>query len=220
LPPRRTGRRAELAEKGIIPVGRARNMSIGVAAQFELLLRQKDIIGEWARKGANRKLPKRVSIVELESETWAGFFTWESVPGWRWRMKTSKSKYRAASDFDLTQYGLLHPLLEQVPLSERTGAIVKGERDLPIRERSYGNWFRDIARAAKIPDAVWNMDSRAGGATEAFSAGVPLRKIQGAMLHEKEDTTLRYIRRNTSSPADVADGRREGRAADIENGTG
>jgi len=33
--------------------------------------------------------------------------------------------------------------------------------------RSYGNWSRGIARAAGIPDAVWNMDARAGGATEA-----------------------------------------------------
>jgi hypothetical protein len=32
----------------------------------------------------------------LEGETWAGFFTWENIAGWRWRMKTSKSKYRAA----------------------------------------------------------------------------------------------------------------------------
>jgi hypothetical protein len=32
-------------------------MSIGVAAQFELMLRQMDIIGEWAPIGAKRKLP-------------------------------------------------------------------------------------------------------------------------------------------------------------------
>jgi hypothetical protein len=32
--------------------------------------------------------------------------------------------------------------------------IVRGERGLPIRERSFGNWFRDIARAANIPDEV------------------------------------------------------------------
>ena len=67
-------------------------------------------------------------------------------------------------------------------------------------------------RAAKIPDAAWNMDSRAGGATEAFNAGVLLKKIQGAMLHEEESMTLRYIRRNASSPADAADGRNAKRA--------
>jgi len=38
----------------------------------------------------------------------------------------------------------------------------------PVRR---SRWFRQIARAACIPDEVWNMDSRAGGATEADEAG-------------------------------------------------
>jgi hypothetical protein len=38
----------------------------------------------------------------------------------------------------------------------------------------YARWFRQIARAAGIPDDVWNMDSRAGGATEADEAGAAL----------------------------------------------
>ena len=66
---------------------------------------------------------------------------------------------------------MLFPLLEAVPHVERTGAIVKGEYGLPIRERSYRKWFREIARAAGIPDEVWSMDSRAGAATEADAAG-------------------------------------------------
>jgi hypothetical protein len=37
------------------------------------------------------------------------------------------------------------------------GAIVKGEHGLSVRARSYGNWFRDIARAAGIPDAVFGI---------------------------------------------------------------
>jgi hypothetical protein len=208
----------ELGDKAIMPAWRARYMAIGVAAQFELLLRQKDIIGEWAPKGANRKLPKGISVLERGTESWAGFFTWEHIPGWRWRMKTSKSKYRAASDFDLTRYGLLFPLLESVPHELRVGAVVKGEHDLPVRERSYGNWFRQIARAAAIPDNVWNMDSRAGGATEAYDAGAAIAEIQGALTHTDENTTVRYIRRRTKSTEAVADARRVKRAADEDGG--
>lgn len=208
----------ELGDRGVMPKDRARSMAIAVAAQFELLLRQKDIIGEWAKRGANRKLPQGVSVLERETESWAGFFTWENLPGWRWHMKTSKSKYRAASHFDLTQYGLLYPLLESVPLGERTGAVVKGEHGLPVRERSFGNWFRQIARAAHIPDKVWNMDTRAGGATEAYDAGAPLKDIQGALTHEKEGTTLRYIRRLSRAPAAVADVRQQKRKAADGNG--
>lgn len=197
----------ELGKKGVMPFDRALHMAIGVAAQFELLLRQMDIIGEWAPTGAKRKIPAGVARLDHPSESWIGFFTWEHIAGWRWRMKTSKSKYRAAQDFDLTRYSLLHPLLEMVPLTERTGAIVKGEHGLPVRARSYGNWFRDIAQPAGIPDGVWNMDSRAGGATEAYDAGAALGAIQDAMTHTEPGTTVRYIRRRSKGNEIVADAR-------------
>ena len=90
----------DLGNRGVIPADRALAMAIGEAAQFELLLRQKDIIGDWGGPRGTK---------------WTGHFTWEKIPGWRWRMKTSKSKYRTAAEFDLTNYSLLYPLLEAVP---------------------------------------------------------------------------------------------------------
>jgi hypothetical protein len=208
----------QLGREGAMPFDRALNMAIGVAAQFELLLRQMDIIGEWAPAGATRKIPAGIGSVDRGSELWIGFFTWEHIAGWRWRMKTSKSKYRAAQDFDLTRYSLLHPLLEMVPLGERTGAIVKGEHGLPVRARSYGNWFRDIARQAGIPDTVWNMDSRAGGATEAHDAGAALSAISNAMTHTEERTTVRYIRRQSKGNEIVAEARSQARRRNENDG--
>jgi hypothetical protein len=108
-----------------MPRDRCLYLAIGTAAQFELMLRQIDIIGEWAKVNANRKLPAGITTLEHKGDIWAGFFTWEMIAGWRWRMKTSKSKYRSAADFDLTKYDLLLPLLEAVPHTNRTGAIVK-----------------------------------------------------------------------------------------------
>lgn len=192
----------DMGQRQVIPIERARSMAIGVAAQFELLLRQKDIIGDWGATG----------------EKWTGYFTWENIPGWRWRTKTSKSKYRTAAEFDLTGYTLLHPLLDAVPHDQRHGAIVKCENGLPVRENSYRKWFRKIARAAGIPDAVWLMDSRAGGATEAEEAGAAIDAIQGALTHSKRDTTLRYIRRSSAKIATVAKARRAKRAADESGG--
>lgn len=204
----------DLSARKVMLPERARYLSIGVAAQFELLLRQKDIIGGWGKPG--RKLPKGVAIESHGEEDWAGFFTWKNIPGWRWRMKTSKSKYRAAADFDLTIYGLLYPLLEAVPFDERHGAIIKGKHSLAIRYRSYIRWFRQIARAANIPDEVWSMDSRAGGATEAEEGGASFDAIQGALTHSKkqEATTVRYIRRQSRSHRIVAEARQAKRAAD------
>jgi hypothetical protein len=124
----------ELGEKGIIPADRARYMAIGVAAQFDLMVMQKDIIGEWGPKSPDRKRGAGMSLVEYRGRMWIGYFTWESIPGWRWRMKTSKSKYRSPAEFDLTRYSLLFPLLDAVPHEERNGPIVKGQHGLLVRQ--------------------------------------------------------------------------------------
>ena len=210
----------ELGSKGVMELEKALSMAICVAAQFELMVRQKDILGEWAAVGATRRMPAGIHTTEpVDGEVWAGFFTWELIPGWRWRMRTSKSKYRAAIDFDLTRYSLLMPLLELVDHSARTGSIVKGEHGLPMRYQSFAQWFRQIARAAGIPDDIRSMDARAGGATEADEAGATLEAIQGALTHSNPNMTLRYIRRRTRKVTDVADARKQKRASENDGGT-
>jgi hypothetical protein len=42
-----------------------------------------DIIGEWAKATASRKLPVGITTLEHGPDIWAGFFTWDNVPGWR-----------------------------------------------------------------------------------------------------------------------------------------
>jgi hypothetical protein len=211
----------DLGRRGVIPGDRALYMAIGIASQFEMMLRQKDIIGAWEPTKADRRFPTGISVIKLdeEAETWSGFFTWENIPGWRWRMRTTKSKYRAPAEFDLTIYGLLYPLLEAVDHDLRVGPIVKGEGRLPVRYRSYAKWFRQIARIAGIPDDVQSMDARAGGATEADEAGAAEEAIQGAMTHTNKTTTLRYIRRRTKKIADVAAARKQARITDSDTGT-
>ena len=195
-------------------------MAIGVAAQFELLLRQKDIIGEWPKTimDQDKAVRRGAAAFSYDGKVWTGYFTWENIPGWRWRSKTSKSKYRAAADFNLSKYSLLFPLLDAVPREERTGAIIKGEGSLPVRQSSYGKWFRQIARAAGIPDEVWNMDSRAGGATEAEESGVDLDAIQANLTHADKEQTLRYIRDRSTKIAIVAEALARKRARDDEGG--
>jgi hypothetical protein len=101
------------------------------------------------------------------------------------------------------------PCVDSNPLAQRTGAIVTGAKGLPVRRD------RQIARAAGIPDEIWNMDARAGGATEADEAGAALEAIQGALTHTKESTTLRYLRRGRSKKiGQVAEARSAKRATD------
>lgn len=202
----------EMGDAGVIPPDRALAMAIGTAAQFELALRQKDVIGSWANAVADTPHAE----YNGEGLMWTGPFRWENIPGWRFRLKTSKTK--GATGFLLTDYPLLFPLLERVPHNERAGAIVKGEHGLPVRERSYRKWWRQIARAAGVPDEVWSMDARAGAATEAEEAGIDEKKISGLLTHTQKTTTERYIRRRERGNSEIAKARAELRKAANDGG--
>lgn len=202
----------ELGEAAVIPADRALAMAIGTAAQFELALRQGDVIGKWVKSVPDTPHAE----YDGEGEMWTGPFRWDNIPGWRFRLKTSKTK--GATGFLLSDYPLLFPLLERVPHPERAGAIVKGEHGLPVRERSYRKWWRQIARAAGIPDEVWSMDARAGAATEAEEAGVDTKIISDLLTHTQKTTTERYIRRRERANAEVAKARAEHRKTAGEGG--
>jgi hypothetical protein len=99
--------------------------------------------------------------------------------------------------------------------------VVKGHNGLPFRQDTYAGQWRKIARAAEIPDEVWNMDSRAGGAGEAEEALAAHSDIQGALTHEPgSGTTVRYIRRTSAKAAAVAKARQASREAGQEASDG
>lgn len=86
-------------------------------------------------------------------------------------------------------------LLARVPDDCRVGPLIVDETaGRPYAEHAYAREWRVIARAAGIPDAVWNMDARAGGISEADDAGAELDEIRSAAGHSQMSTTLRYVR--------------------------
>jgi hypothetical protein len=180
------------------------SMAIGVATQFETMLRQKDVIGEWLPSPSVRGV-----VGEGGRETWSGPYRWENIPGGIFRLRTSKTGAEIAHD--LTKLDLLWPLIQAVPQADRTGPIVKAYGE-PIRTRTYRKWFREIARKAKIPDAVWNMDARAGAITEAFEAGAEEKTVQRTATHSSAATTKRYDRTAEAAPLAVAEARRKARS--------
>jgi hypothetical protein len=169
------------------------SMAIGVATQFETMLRQKDVIGEWETDAGGRK-------------GWSGPYRWENMPGGIFRLRTSKTG--AEIVHDLTKLDLLWPLIQRLPQADRTGAIVKSYGD-PIRTRTYRKWFREIAREARIPDSVWNMDARAGAGAEAREAGAQRTDVQRAATHASPAMTERYDRTAETAPLAVAEARRK-----------
>jgi hypothetical protein len=185
--------------RAIIAAGVARtrprylHVAIGVAAQFETTLRQKDIIGEW------------------HGGAWSGRFTWENIPGGVFRVETSKTG--ATAVFDLTDYELLWPLLQKVPQAQRVGAIVKGDGLVAVRAISYRRWFRELAEEAGVPRSVWNMDARAGGITEAREAGASLDDVRLSATHSQSTMTTHYIRETGKAIKRVGAARKAARNA-------
>ena len=68
----------------------------------------------------------------------------------------------------------------------------------------FAEYWREYARAVGIPDDVQNRDSRAGGASEAETAGADIEAIRQGMGHSKPDTTRIYTRAIAEATDNVA----------------
>ncbi|MER2269734.1 integrase [Methylobacterium oxalidis] len=168
------------------------SLALGTALQFETAMRQRDVIGEWMPV-PNGDAVKPGEFV-LNGRRWARGLTWEDLSrDLVIRKATTKTGAFAAHDLKLCP--LVLDLLEQVPPEQRTGPLIIDEAaGRPYAESAYGREWRIVARAAGIPNHVWNMDARAGAITEAEDAGADLDHIRSAAAHSQTSTTQRYSR--------------------------
>ena len=166
------------------------SLALGTAIQFETALRQKDVIGEW------EPIPDGVagSGIVLNGRRWVPGLTWSDIGSdLVIRKATSKTGAFAAHDLNLCPF--TRELLDIVPADERVGPLIVDEKaGRPYAESAYGREWRVVARAAGVPDHVWNMDARAGAITEAEDAGADLDHIRSAAAHSQTSTTQRYSR--------------------------
>lgn len=141
------------------------SIAIATLAQYELIERRVHIIGKWEHK-----------------DEWIGGWVWERVtPDWWITYYQNKTK-RTERTYDLKNVQRLLGLMQLTPKEKRVGPIIRCEAtNEPWRRRYYAEVFRDIARRAGLPDDLWSMDMRAGGATEADGVeGVSDRALQDA----------------------------------------
>lgn len=181
-------------------------MAFGEACQFEGMLRQKDVIGEW------------VPLSEPGlSDIMAG--NEKSIRGIRWenldqhlvlKHVTSKRQKEIAIDFKLAPM-----IMEELSLL-CGGAVVRNklpasgpmivseDTGRPYRNSNYRREWRKVAKLCGIPDNVKNMHNRAGGISEATDAGAPLEHVRHAATHSDIATTQIYSRNQTDKTANVA----------------
>lgn len=163
------------------------SIALTQALQWDTALRRIDLIGEWVPagdaeggivRGKTRWQGPAVSVISADH-----ILTIEAT-----------SKTGSASSHDLKHCPLTMSVLEAINLPKIGPLIVSETTGRPYRENYYAQDWREIARAADVPDTVWSMDSRAGAISEAEAATGSVDSARKLATHTNAKTTLRYIR--------------------------
>lgn len=185
--------------KKAIETGRL-SIALAQALQFELTLRQVDVIGQWEplQDGDDE-----TGIVDRRKR-WSGGVAWSHIDSDGVMNKiTTKTKQQAIHD--TMAYPYLRSILDLVPAEKRIGPMIIDEGSgLPYRHRHFTEVWREIADACGIPKDVWNRDSRAGGVTEGSDAGADLEHLRHHANHANSATTAKYNRRTVNKTRAVA----------------
>ena len=188
------------------------SLAIGTAVQFETLMRQRDVIGEWEPIHDG----ERTGIV-LNDRRWVNGLTWSDLANNLEVFKdTTKTGQTVAHDLKLIP--MVVRLLDLVPVQRRVGPrIIDEEAQRPYAMHGYAREWRAVATAAGIPKGLWNMDARAGGISEADDSGADLDDIRSTAGHAQASTTVGYIRGGMGKSRKVTKGRQASRT--VKNGT-
>lgn len=176
--------------------------ALWLTLQSELGLRRRDVVGEWNDDELG------TDGIRSGKRVWRDGLTWAHIDrNGVLRKLVSKTALTSAKEavHRISDYPDLVAELDRIPLDRRVGPIVINESTgLPYTPEQCRYHFRIIARAAGIPDAVWNMDARAGAVTEAYEAGATTEGAMALASHTQVSTSRRYVRDTLEQSSRVA----------------
>lgn len=192
------------------------SMALAQALQFELMLRQKDVIGEWVPLSE-----PGLSDITWKNQKWIRGLRWEEIDE-NFILIHTTSKRQKILEVDLRLAPMVMEefgLIADMPTSElvrsmlpATGALVYNTiTAAPWGDSEFRRKWRKVANRAGIPPYVFNMDSRAGGITEASDAGADMEHIRQAATHSDIAMTQKYNRNTVAKVSNVMRIRVEGR---------
>lgn len=183
------------------------SIALAQALQFELALRQIDVIGEWVpdmtasgvrNVSKNTTMPKR----------WESGLLWSHLDEQvilRKLISKTQRRSRVVGEYDLKNFPLVMAELARVPADRRVGPmIVNEETGIPYTGGVFRDVWREIAKEVGIPANVQNRDSRSGGVTESTDAGATLEQARHLATHRNVSTTARYSRSTLIKTNEVA----------------
>lgn len=174
------------------------SIALATVLQFELAMRQKDVIGEW-----EPTTDAKGGIVHRQTR-WANGMVWSDIDS-----NMVLRKVHTKTGFEVEHDLKLHPLvLEEialVPLEKRIGPMILAETTgEPYKHRKFTERWRKIANKAGVPSSVWNMDARAGAITEAYDLGATETDVMKSAGHKNRQTSARYNRGTIEQTSRVA----------------
>jgi hypothetical protein len=177
------------------------SIALAQALQFELTLRQIDVIGRWEKvTDANAG-----GIVDL-GQRWRDGLLWSHLDENGILTKTTSKVDDVVAEHDTMAYPFLREIIDRIPPENRVGPMIKFEATgLPYRYRHFSRLWRKIANEVGVPSNVWNRDSRAGGVTEGSDAGADLEHLRHHANHKNAQTTQRYNRKTLEKTQKVAE---------------
>jgi hypothetical protein len=162
------------------------SIALAQALQADCALRQKDVIGEWVPLS-----DPEPSAVLHEGMKWVRGITREEINA-DMILSHKTSKRGKVQTFDLRKCPLVMEELCSLPKSGPL--IIDPDTKLPFHAWKFRREWRRIARIAKIPDNVWNMDTRSGRITNVLAAGALPNDARLLAGHSQLSTTMRYAR--------------------------
>lgn len=165
------------------------SMALAQAIQFDLMLRQKDVIGEY--------VPFREpgeSEIRFRGQKWLRGIRWDEV-GADMVLTHVTSKRKKPIEADLMLCPMIVEELAFIGGRKAAGPIIINEiTGAPWSAAEYRRKWRLVATTAGVPKEVCNMDSRAGAISEAYAAGIPEDQIRQSATHSSAAMTQRYNR--------------------------
>lgn len=175
------------------------SVALAQAFQFEVMLRQKDVIGEWVPSDE-----PGTSEITHGKDKWLRGIRWSEInKNMILRHVTSKRQKEIVTDLRLAP--MVMEEFAKLGALQSSGPVIVCERTgRPWLAFEFRRWWRKCADAAGVPKEVRNMDSRAGGITEATEAGADIEHVRHAATHENISMTQRYSRGATEKIEGVA----------------
>lgn len=187
------------------------SIALAQAIQFDWRVRQRDVIGAW--------VPERergITVTHWHGRKWLRGMRHEEISSTLViSHPVSKSRHHGKMlERDINLYPMVKTEFDRIPEDKRHGPLVVCEiTGRPWRAEHFRDKWRDCATLAKVPENVWNMDSRSGGITETIEAtGGNIEAARKEAGHSDQKQTARYSRRanesNTETAVIVADFRK------------